>query len=146
CILFGMRVLNAPALYLYARALTDERFRFDASLARHLLVLVPTAVFSIWLASSTDWDSTSALSLQRNNIVITWSLYHSLISVGYAVFALRRVNAHLRRLQQALSSLDSVDLGWLQRLLCVVLAVDFVNVGYDVLRSWHVFGAQPKVA
>lgn len=146
CILFGMRVLNAPALYLYARALTDERFRFDASLARHLLVLVPTAVFSIWLASSTDWDSTSALSLQRNNIVITWSLYHSLISVGYAVFALRRVNAHLRRLQQALSSLDSVDLGWLQRLLCVVLAVDFVNVGYDVLRSWHVLGAQPKVA
>jgi AraC-like DNA-binding protein len=144
-ILFGMRVLDAPALYLYVRALTDERFHFDSSLLKHLLVLLPTAFFSTYLTYRTDWNSASALALQSNSTTVLWSLYHSVIFAGYGIYALRRLNRHLLRMEQALSSLESISLRWLRGLLIAVIAADMLNIGYDMLRFAQVLGPQPKV-
>jgi AraC-like DNA-binding protein len=146
CFLFGMRVLDAPALYLYVRTLTDERFRFDASQLKHLLVLVPTACFSTFLSLRADMNNSSALVLQSHGTTVLWSLYHSVIFGGYGLFALRRLSRHLQRMEQALSSLESVSLRWLKGLLVAVVAADVLNIGYDLLRFAQVLGPQPKVA
>ena len=145
-VLFGLRVLDAPALYLYVRALTEERFRLDASLLKHLWVLVPMALFSGYLGYSTDWSRTSALALQYDRTTVSWSLYHSVIFAGYGLQALWRLNQYLRRMEQALSSIESISLRWLRGLLVAVIAADILNVGYDVLRLLQVLGPQPKVA
>jgi AraC-like DNA-binding protein len=145
-LLFGMRVLDAPALYLYVRALTDERFRFDAALLKHLLVLVPTAFFSTYLTYGTDMNNASVLALQSHSTTVLWSLYHSIIFGGYGLFALRRLSRYLRRMEQALASIESISLHWLQGLLFAVVAADVMNIGYDILRFAQLLGPQPKVA
>src|SRR4051812_22595972 len=47
--LFGLRVLDAPALFLYACALTDDRFRFEREQLKHLWVLLPVLALLLYV-------------------------------------------------------------------------------------------------
>ena len=49
--LFGLRVLDAPALFLYACALTDDRFRFERAQLRHLWVMLPVLALLLYVGS-----------------------------------------------------------------------------------------------
>jgi AraC-like DNA-binding protein len=143
--LFGLRVLDAPALYLYVCALTDYNFRFERKLAKHLWVLLPVTAIFIQVGARADWRNMSTLSLQHDSSTMYWSLYHSSVFIGYGLLALLRLNQHLRRLEQAVSSLEMVGLHWLQRLVIAVIAAHFVHIGFDILRLLHMLGAEPKI-
>lgn len=143
--MFGLRVLDAPALFLYVRALTDDRFRVDRTLLKHLWVMLPVLVLLAYVGGSADWRGMSTVALQHENTTIYWSLYHSSVFIGYSVGALLVLERHLQRMRHAVSSLDIVGLTWLQRLIVAVIAAHLAHVGFDVLRLLDVLGPQPKI-
>lgn len=143
--LFGMRVLDAPALYLYVRALTDDSFRLDTKCLRHFWILAPVIGWLVYMQRVPGWLQLSTNDLQYENSTIFWSMYHSLVFAAYGVFALRRLNRHLRRLEQALSSIESLSLRWLRRLVVFIIAADLVHIVFDVLRLQHLLGPEPKI-
>jgi AraC-like DNA-binding protein len=144
-ILFGLRVLDAPALYLYVRALTEYPFHLDRRCLKHIWVIVPVIGWLFYMQSVPGWLQMSTTDLQYESSTIFWSMYHSLVFAGYAVFALRGLNRHLQRLEQALSSIESLSLRWLRRLVAFVIAADLVHILFDVLRLLHVLGPEPKI-
>jgi AraC-like DNA-binding protein len=143
--LFGLRVLDAPALFLYVCALTNDRFRWDRSLLKHLWVMLPVLVLFAYVGSRADWRDMSTIALQHENTTMYWSLYHSTVFMGYGVAALLTLERHLRRMRHAVSSLDTVGLVWLQRLIVAVIASHLAHIAFDVLRLFHVLGPQPKI-
>jgi len=143
--LFGLRVLDAPALFLYVCALTGDRFRLDRSQLKHLWVMLPVLVLLIYVGSRADWRGMSTVALQHDNTTIYWSLYHSTVFMGYGIAALPLLERHLRRIRHAVSSLDTDGLTWLQRLIVAVIAAHLAHVGFDVLRLLQVLGPQPKI-
>jgi AraC-like DNA-binding protein len=143
--LFGLRVLDAPALFLYVCALTDDRFRLDRPLLKHLWVMLPVLVLLAYVGGRADWRGMSTIALQHDNTTMYWSLYHSTVFIGYGVAALLVLEQHLRRMRHAVSSLDIVGLTWLQRLIVAVIAAHLAHVGFDVLRLLQVLGPQPKI-
>lgn len=143
--LFGLRVLDAPALFLYVCALTDDRFRFDRSLLKHLWVMLPVLVLLVYVGGRADWRDMSTIALQHENTTVYWSVYHSTVFIGYSIGALLVLDRHLVRMRQAVSSLDIVGLTWLQRLIVAVIAGHLAHVGFDILRLLQVLGPQPKI-
>lgn len=143
--LFGLRVLDAPALFLYVCALTNDRFRWDRTLLKHLWVMLPVLVLFAYVGSRADWRHMSTVALQHDHTTMYWSLYHSTVFIGYGIAALLILERHLRRMRHAVSSLDTVGLVWLQRLIVAVIAAHLAHVGFDVLRLLQVLGPQPKI-
>jgi len=143
--LFGLRVLDAPALYLYVRAMTEYPFRLDARCLKHLWVIGPVIGWLVYMSGTPGWLEMSTIDLQYENSTIFWSMYHSLVFAGYGVVALGHLNRHLRRLEQALSSIESVSLRWLRRLIVFVIAADLTHIVFDLLRLPHLLGPEPKI-
>lgn len=143
--LFGMRVLDAPALYLYVRAMSEYPFRLDSRCLKHFWVLVPVIGWLIYMQGVPGWLQMSTIDLQYEDSTIFWSMYHSLVFAAYGVFALGHLNRHLRRLEQALSAIESVSLHWLRRLVVFVIAADLAHILFDVMRLGHLLGPEPKI-
>lgn len=132
--LFGVRALSGPALYLYARALTDPSFRLEPGLLRHLWVLLfSIGWFSILIADPT-WATRSTAELWSMPSTALLAIYQSLIMGGYALAAWYRLQDHQLRLHHALSAVDHVSLDWLQRLMVALIAVTVLHLGVEGLR------------
>lgn len=143
--LFGLRVLDAPALYLYVRAMTEYPFRLDGRCLKHLWVIAPVIAWLFYMSGVPGWLEMSTTDLQYENSTVFWSMYHSVVFAGYGVFALQRLNRYLQRLEQALSSIESLSLRWLRRLVGFIIAADLVHILFDALRLSHLLGPDPKI-
>jgi AraC-like DNA-binding protein len=144
-ILFGLRVLDAPALYLYVRAMTEYPFRFERKLFAHFWVLLPVTAGFAFMTTVPGWLEMPVRDLQHQRSTVFWSMYHSLVFVGYGAVALTRLNHYLRRLEQALSSIESVSLLWLRRLIAAVIAAHLAHLAFDLLRLAGGLGPEPKI-
>lgn len=143
--LCSIRVLDGPAVYLYVRSLTTANFRFELGQLRHLWVFVVLLAWFIPLSSNPTWIGLSTRELQELPSTVAISAYQSLALVGYALVAWRLLHSHQRRLQQALSEVDSVNLQWLQWLMVALIAVNVLHLSLDTLRLLDVIGADSKV-
>ena len=143
--LCSIRVLDGPAVYLYVRSLTTANFRLELGQLRHLWVFGVLLAWFIPLSSDPVWAGLSTRELQELPSTVAISAYQSLALVGYALVAWRLLNSHQRRLQQALSEVDSVNLAWLQWLMVALIAVNVLHLSLDTLRLFDVIGADSKV-
>jgi hypothetical protein len=106
---------------------------------------VPVLALFTYVGSRADWRDMTTTALQRDNTTMYWSLYHSTVFIGYGLAALSMLERHLRRMRNAVSSLDTVGLIWLQRLIVAVIAAHLAHVVFDVLRLLDTLGPQPKI-
>lgn len=144
-LLFGMRALGGPALYLYSRALTEPSFRLEPRQCGHLWVLGFLLTWFAVLVVDPSWRTQSTAALQDLPSTVAMSLYQSLVVAGYALVAWRLLNAHQRRLRQALSVEDTVNLAWLRWLMVAVVGVNLLHLSLDLLRALDLVGADAKL-
>ncbi len=144
-LLFGMRALAAPALYLYVRAMTEHPFRLRPREALHLWVMLPPLVWIACMAVSPEWWSSSTLELQQRRSTILASSYQSVLMTVYGWLALGRLNLHMYWLEQALSSVERVSLRWLKWLMAALIAIHVLHLLLDALRLAGVLGPQSKI-
>ena len=130
----GFPFLQGPFLYFYVDTLTRPR---PALRAVHLAHLAPLAAFVAWsvptlLSSGAPGAVVEARHVFSLPIVLTaWLL---LAVPAYVVWALVRIRALRADLEQTVSNVDRIDLGWLRFLVSalglvwvVVLATFFVR-------------------
>lgn len=117
-----------PAFYLYAKSLTEEDFRISR---QHLLHLLPTAislVLNVGLFGSLTFEekkwfiiygfseSTSIQAVKLNiYFVFIWN-YLILIPqlVYYIILIFRAIIQHRQKIMESFSSIESIQLRWLQ--------------------------------
>lgn len=141
-----MRVLAVPALYLYVRAMTEQPFWVERRQLRHLWVVLPVLAWFFGLSSSSEWLDMSTKELQLEPSTLALSSYVSLVFIGYGLAALRQLNTHSQRLEQALSSVEHVSLWWLRGLILLVITVNGVHLVFDGLRLTGGLGPESKLA
>lgn len=144
-LLIAMRVLAVPALYLYVRAMTEPVFRPASGHLRHLWVLVPAMAWFVGLLFSSDWRASSTRELQQQWSTAAFSSYVSVVFIGYGLLALRQLNRHSRRLEAALSSVETVSLWWLRGVIALVVAANGIQLVFDGLRLLGWLGSEPKI-
>lgn len=133
-LLFGMRALSGPALYLYVRALTDPGFRVHAGQLRHLWVLLFSFGWFGVLMSDPTWLTLSTDQLWTMPSTAMLAIYQSLVVGGYALAAWRLLAAHQQRLQHAVSEVDNVSLDWLRLLMVAMVLVSVLHLSVEALR------------
>jgi AraC-like DNA-binding protein len=143
-LLFCLRLLEGPTLYLYVRALTEPAFRIDLRQLRHLWVLCIPLGWFVWLAADPQWRAMSTQELQTAPSTIFMSASQSLILFGYSYVARRRLAAHDHRLQQVLAEVDALSLRWLKWLTTALLVVAAGHLLLDLLRLGGVIDARFK--
>lgn len=143
-LLFCLRLLEGPVLYLYVRALTEPVFRLEPRQLVHLAVLLPPLAWFAYLAPDPQWRAMSTHELQTTPSTIFMSACQSLILFAYAYAARRRLAAHARRLRQVLAEVDTLSLRWLQWLITALLGVALLHLALDGLRLFDVLDAQIK--
>lgn len=143
-LLFCLRLLDGPVLYLYVRALTEPGFRGRPRQAIHLWALLPALFWFGYLVLEPGWLQRSTLELQRLPSTIYMSVCQSLILLGYGIAALRQLSAHERRLQQVLSTVETLNLRWLRWLIVGLIAVATLHVLLDTLRLLGLVDASVK--
>jgi AraC-like DNA-binding protein len=62
-----------------------------------------------------------------------WSLLQFGVLLVYGLLALQRIKGHARRFQQTFSTVDEVDLRWLQWLILAIIVVHALHVFEDLL-------------
>ena len=134
-LMFGIRALVGPALYLYVCALTNPRFRLRRSQLKHLWVLVFVLGWFGLLVRDPGWLALSTTELWSKPSTALMAVYQSLVAGGYALAAWRRLERHQRRLQQAVSVVDDVNLGWLQLLMAALVGITVLHLGLELLRT-----------
>ncbi len=144
-LLFGLRALDGPAVYLYVRALSEADFRWHSGLLRHLWVLLFLFGWFAVLISDPAWRALSTRELQQLPSTVAMSAYQSLVLAGYGLVAWRRLAAHQRRLRQTLSAVDRVNLDWLSWLMGALIATNALHLALDLLRLLGLVGADAKV-
>lgn len=142
--MFGLRALSGPAVYLYVRALTDPSFRLRSRLLLHTWVLLFSLGWFGFLSTREDWLTYSAAELWGRPSTALLAIYQSLVMGGYAIAAHHRLQQHQLRLQRALSAVDHVNLGWLKRLMGLLVAVSLLHLALEALRLLHLVAPPVK--
>lgn len=139
--LFPLRVLEGPALYLYACAITEPEFKLRPGLGLHLLVFLPPFIANLVLVRSVQlpaYDFHAGVPDSISRFLTALLIYHSLVIIAYATAALRQLSRHRYRLEQALSVMDGVSLNWLKVLLIGLIAMQGLHLVLNALRLEHV--------
>ncbi len=131
---FGFRLMGAPALYLYVRAMTDPAFRLRPRQLLLLLTLLPTIAWWAWLVSRDGWLQYAVVDLQRMPSTIALTVYVSLAFVVFGLLALRALRRHRQRLERTLSTTEHVDLWWLHWTIVLMVLVNLLGLSLDLLR------------
>lgn len=145
-LLFLLRVLAGPALYLYVCAMSVPRFELRARHALHLLIFLPGLIWWFsFFGHYDDWLEQSIAEHQVQPRTIWLSFYTSLFFVCYGVGALRLLSRHTERLEQALSTTEEISLWWLRAVIVLIIANHMVGLGLDLLRLQQQVPAEPRV-
>ena len=137
-------VLAPPALYLYVRTLTEAEHRRDRWLPAHLLVLVPPLLWYSYHASSTEnWATAAAAEIQSWPSTAFVSVWLCFVTIPYCAMALRLLDAHGRRLERTLSSIEQVSLQWLRWLVIAMIASHCIHLSLDLLQLAGLIGPRP---
>ncbi|MBN7795535.1 helix-turn-helix domain-containing protein [Parahaliea mediterranea] len=131
---FGLRYLDGPVLFLYVKALTDPDFRLRPRELAHTSVLLVWLAWFAYMASSPGWLRLNTQALQVLPSTVLASAMQSLIVMVYALLSLRQVERHRHRVKQALSAVDSLGLGWLRWLLLCMVLVSLLHIACDGFR------------
>ena len=142
-----LSVLSGPALYLYIKALAEPDFRFRPVYLLHLspwlAVLAMIVLLQGWASTRETIDAASSRRGGEGN----WTaplifLMSSGILIAYMIAARLCLKQHYERMQQALSSLKHVSLGWLHWLVLaglifrgsqLALMVLWQFTGFDII-------------
>lgn len=145
-LVFNARILAGPALYLYACAITRHWFRWRAQRLFHLWVVLPPLAMSLFLFPGEQAVYTYNFDEGATERSLSWrwtamSIYHSVVIIGYAAFALRQLSRHRLRLEHALSAVeDDVNLHWLRCLIIGLITAQGIHMGLNVLALTDLVG------
>lgn len=142
--LLMVSVLAPATLYLYVRTLTDTAPRRDRWLPLHLLILVPPLLWYCYHASTGEQWSTAAVAEIRSWPSTAFvSIWVCFVTIPYCAMALRLLNAHGRRLERTLSTIEQVSLRWLRWLVIGMIASHCVLLSLDLLQAFSLIDPGP---
>lgn len=145
-LLFLLRVLGGPALYLYVCAMSIPLFKLRPRHALHLLSFLPGLIWWIsFFGHYDDWLTQSIAQHQLQPSTIWLAAYTSLFFVCYGIGALRLLIRHTRRLEQALSTTEKISLWWLRAVIALIIINHLLGLGLDLLRLQQYIAAEPRV-
>lgn len=141
-----MSVLAPAALYLYVRTLTDGGLRRDPRLPLHLLVLAPPLLWYFHHAGSAPWSTAGAAEIHSWPSTAFVSMWVCFVTIPYCALALRLLDAHGRRLERALSTIEQVtSLRWLRWLVTGLIASHCLLLSLDFLQVAGLIGPRPTM-
>ena len=146
--LFSLVVFKGPLLFYYVRRLSDPEFRFPFHhLPTALLLLLPSLVFAWLVDFGGDGFSRydSRFLAEMNSGVPLLGFFTILVELFFIRLSLRELQRHRSRVEQAFSTLEPVNLGWLRLLLMYIAVFDSILLSVDLLRVLGFLSVEPKV-
>ncbi len=139
-IVFNIALTAGPLLYLYVRALTDERRAVSPRMLLHFTpMLMGFLASSLYISElgrmtsgldSDGWFSATT----RSPMVVLHAIVSAAITLIYAIASLRCLRSHEVNIREQFSSLEKIDLGWLRAVIFAVMTASVIYLGHDVLR------------
>jgi AraC-like DNA-binding protein len=150
-VVFNVTLAAGPLLYLYVRALTDERRAVSPRMLLHFIpMLLGFLASALYIAEldrmtsgldSEGWFSATT----RSPIVVFHAIMSAAIKLIYAIASLRCLRAHEGNIREQFSSLEKIDLGWLRAVILALLVVSVIYIGHDLLRLALGWDAEAKL-
>lgn len=126
----SLLLLNGPLLWGYVSALIRPGFRLTQRSLLHLIpfLLILSGLLQFVSSDVIVWvaGSTGALQQQQISVMFLSALFFIAVSVPYyIVWSLRQLNKHQKKITEEFSSLEKVNLTWLQNLV-ILLGVAWI--------------------
>ncbi|MEH6550051.1 MAG: helix-turn-helix domain-containing protein [Pseudomonadales bacterium] len=139
-----------PLLYFYVRLLVEPTYRLTASSLWHLSpILLATLLFipggPILSEEIMLNRSFATLPADELRLITLWTLPTFVSFFVYALFSLHFLRRHSAAIQQQFSSLEQVNLRWLQLLVWFCLLTAALSFGGELLRAVGVWELGPRV-
>ena len=132
------RVVLAPTLYLYTRALTEGEFQLRAGHLVHALPLLVSDLVLFWNHQTGDISRTQM------------TLFQALMTAGtflvYGALSLRVIARYRDRLRETFSDIDRHQLNWLQLAQWYLVIIGLGYVGAGVLYALGMGSMQTDAA
>ena len=127
--------LIGPLFYFYVRALTERQFKLHGKLWLHALptVLCLISLLPFYLLSASEKIRHLEVEHQQpcaHCLIITWLFIIQLFA--YLIAAIRMVVVHSARIKQSHSSIEKINLRWLQYLLSVFVIAWMITLGIQL--------------
>jgi AraC-like DNA-binding protein len=150
-VLFPIKLLLAPAIYFYARAITSEQFNwlskkdYTALIAPLLAYLIAIPFFILpanekiaLMSEATRDKELYERAILGSQIGLTLFL---VVSLAYLNVAYRLFRQHTQRLRDLFSRIDNKSVNWLRWIL-LILATGWSS--YAVSEIWGLIGGRPN--
>ena len=119
--------LFGPALFFYAKSLTARDFSPKKGDAIHLLPFVISSLYFAWIyhfrTLQTKWEILDSYRTEGATVAVLMIIALHFQIFGYFVASFRTLARHRREVREAYSSLDKVNLTWLQLVLYGFLVI-----------------------
>ena len=141
--LISLQMLYGPFLYLYTRYQCDPQYRWEPKQWLHFL---PAVLFAfLWLVQQ-PLDSQSVFYFDCKHIDCTelqkhrfWHKVAAWVSIfSYTFISLRWLHPHRENIKARFSTLDGIDLRWLQSAAWSLLALTVIAIFADLSREFGI--------
>ena len=127
--------LQGPLLYFYVDTLTGSRRRPRASYAWHILPATAFVGYGAWFLSSPAGPAAATRTVHIFSVSGVFTTVLLLSVPVYIAWSLVLIGAYRRRLTDAVSTSDRIDLGWLRTLVAGLGCVWLVVLGTFVAQT-----------
>jgi AraC-like DNA-binding protein len=138
--LISLQMLYGPFLYLYTRYQCDPAFKWQK---KKLLHFLPAIIFGMLWITQLPLDSTSWLYLDCHHLdcneLVKHRFWHKVgawISlISYAILSLRWLRPHEENIKAHFSTLEGINLHWLEGTAWSLLILTLIGIGADISRE-----------
>ncbi len=138
-ITYNFPFLYGPFFYLYARLLTSEQRRLERKNLLHFLPFVLLVAYTCPVYFMSGAEKIQFIHLMNTSRPLQYAIIDHLKPVHgfiYTVLASRVVARHNRRIKDAFSNIDRINLLWLQSLTAAVAIIWSIVVGSVIAGSF----------
>ncbi|MCI0698098.1 hypothetical protein L0337_39600 [candidate division KSB1 bacterium] len=127
-----------PLFHLYVKALTEREFKLEGKALLHTIpaILCVISLTPFYLLPANEKIRHLEIDLQgpcKHCLIITWVAIAQMFA--YLIFSIRELILHARRIKESCSSIEKINLKWLQRLLVVFVLTWIIALGIQVLAA-----------
>jgi AraC-like DNA-binding protein len=138
--LVSLQMLYGPFVYLYTRYQCDPAFKWQK---KKLLHFLPAIIFGMLWITQLPLDSTSWLYLDCHHLDYNELLKHRfwhkvgawISFISYAILSLRWLRPHEENIKAHFSTLEGINLHWLEGTAWSLLILTLIGIGADISRE-----------